>query len=211
MLGGRRGAGGRFGLSLVSKGERPTEEGPLRRWVSVGRVEAGSAAAEAGVKADDIIEQVADVPVANAIDFERGFLDRTGKHQAEGPSRLGQLRGGVRRVGGHRSKGVIFQVVDGGGLGKFGAKATAVGAAWVQGVDKQLRGGLLLTDVTAAGLAGKAGLQNDDILLGLHQWETLSPDNVTYVLTHKDLGTFNPMRVIFIRGGKIRETTLTVD
>jgi serine protease Do len=102
-------------------------------------------------------------------------------------------------------------VSDTGGSGKFGAKATAVGAAWVQGVDKQLRGGLLITDVTSVGLAGKAGLQKDDILLGLHQWETLSLDNVTYVLGHKDLSTFNPMRVIFIRDKKIRETTLTVE
>jgi serine protease Do len=65
--------------------------------------------------------------------------------------------------------------------------------------------------VTAGGLAGKAGLQKGDILLGLHQWETLTLDNVTYVLTHKDLATFNPVRVIFVRDGKIRESTLTVE
>jgi serine protease Do len=213
MLAGRKGAGGRFGLTLASKSDRPSEESALRRWVSVQRVEAGSVAAEAGVKADDQIEQVGDVPVANVIDFERGFLDRSGKTKVRvkrGVESLELVFGGG--FDGLADKAIaVAPVADTGVMGRLGLKATPVGANFVQGVDKQLRGGLWVTDVTAGGLAGKAGLQKGDILLGLHQWETLTLDNVTYVLTHKDLATFNPVRVIFVRDGKIRESTLTVE
>jgi serine protease Do len=78
-------------------------------------------------------------------------------------------------------------------------------------VDSLLRGGLWLSDVTAGGLAAKAGLQKGDILLGLDKWETLNLDNVSFVLTHKDLPKLNPVRVIFVRDGKIRESTMTVE
>ena len=54
-------------------------------------------------------------------------------------------------------------------------------------------------------------LEEGDILLGLDKWETLNLDNVTFVLTHKDLSKINPVRVIFVRDGKIRESTMMVE
>ncbi|MCU0705718.1 MAG: trypsin-like peptidase domain-containing protein [Fimbriiglobus sp.] len=210
MLAGRKGCGGRFGLTLASRYERPGEETPLRRWVAVQRVESGSAASDAGLKAGDEIEQVGDVAVCTAIDFERGFLDRTGK------TKLRVKRGGEvfdAELGAPvfaTERSVSFsppiEVSN-----KLGIKASPVGPGVVQGIDKQLRGGLWLTEVAATGLFGKAGLQKGDILLGMHQWETLSMENVNFVFGHKDLATFNPVRVIFVRDGKIRESTLTVE
>jgi serine protease Do len=213
MLAGRKGAGGRFGLTLTSRYDRPSEEAPLRRWVAVQRVEAGSVAAEAGVKANDEIELVGDLRVCTVIDFERGFLDRTGKTKV-------RVKRGSESLDLEFGAGAVFTAdrsvslapaADAGFGGKLGIKSTAVGAGVVQGVDKQLRGGLWLTEVSAGGLFGKAGLKAGDILLGLHQWETLSPEHITFVLTHKDLATFNPVRVIFVRDGKIRESTITVE
>ncbi len=213
MLAGRKGAGGRFGLTLASKYDRPGEDAPLRRWVAVQRVEAGSVAAEVGLKVEDVIEQVGDVAVTSAVDFERGFLDRTGKTKLRvkrGRESFDVVFGAAAVFAAERSISVT-PAADAGGSGKLGFKATAVGAGVVQGIDKQLRGGLWLTDVTATGLAGKAGLKAGDILLGLHQWETLNTDNVTYVLNRADLATFNPVRVIFVRDGKIRESSITVE
>jgi serine protease Do len=213
MLAGRKGAGGRFGLTLASKFDRPGEDAALRRWVTVQRVEAGSVAAEAGLKVEDLIEQVGDIQVTSAVDFERGFLDRTGRTKL-------RVKRGTESFEAEFGAGAVLTAersisltpsAEVGGSGKLGIKATPVGATVVQGIDKQLRGGLWLTDVSANGLAGKAGLKAGDILLGLHQWETLSLDNVSYVLNRSDLTTFNPVRVIFVRDGKIRESTITVE
>ena len=49
----------------------------------------------------------------------------------------------------------------------------------------------------------RAGLKKGDILVGLHQWETLSLDNVTYVLNHPELTTFNPLSFFVLRGGQV--------
>jgi serine protease Do len=214
MLAGRKGAGGRFGLTLASKYDRPGEDTLLRRWVAVQRVEAGSVAAEAGLKVDDLIEQVGEVPVTTAVDFERGFIDRTGKTKLRvkrGGEALEVEFGAAAVFAAERTISVTPVSADTGGSGKLGIKATPVGASVVQGIDKQLRGGLWLTEVSATGVAGKAGLQKGDILLGMHQWETLNLDNVTYVLNRHDLATFNPVRVIFVRDGKIRESSITVE
>ena len=46
----------------------------------------------------------------------------------------------------------------------------------------------------------RAGLQRGDILVGLHQWETLNLENIQLVLTHPDLATFLPLRYYVLRG-----------
>ncbi len=41
------------------------------------------------------------------------------------------------------------------------------------------------------------------MLVGLHQWETLSLENVAFVLTHDELATFMPLRFFLVRAGQI--------
>jgi serine protease Do len=72
-------------------------------------------------------------------------------------------------------------------------------------VNRQLHGGLEVTTVDAEGAAARAGIRRGDILVGLHQWETLTIDNVAYVLVHPDLLSFNPLRFHVVRGGQIRQ------
>ena len=69
---------------------------------------------------------------------------------------------------------------------------------------QHLHGGLVIMDVRPGGLAEKAGIQRGDILIGLHQWETLTLDNVAFVLTHPELPTFNPLTFYIIRNGQVR-------
>jgi len=62
-----------------------------------------------------------------------------------------------------------------------------------------------VTDVAAGSAASTAGIQKGDILVGLHLWETLNPDNVAFVLNHKDFATFQPLRFYLARDGKLRD------
>jgi serine protease Do len=213
MLSGRRRAGMRCGLTLLDRYDRGTEDGPLRRWLTVSRVDGGSAAEQAGLKPDDVIEQVGDVGVRTSIDFERGFLDKPAKAKVRvkrgAESFEVELAGGTTPTVGTERAAAVSSTNDQ-VWAKIGLKAAPVGANLVQVVDKQLRGGLWVSDLAPLGVAAKAGLLKGDILLGMHQWETVSLDNVTYVITHKDLATFNPVRVIFVRDGKIREAQMQV-
>jgi serine protease Do len=74
----------------------------------------------------------------------------------------------------------------------------------VSRVNRQLHGGLEVTAVDTDSAAARAGIRRGDILVGLHQWETLTLDNVVYVLSHPDLATFNPLSFHIVRGGQIR-------
>jgi serine protease Do len=73
----------------------------------------------------------------------------------------------------------------------------------VSRVNQQLHGGLAVHDVGPEGAAARAGIQRGDILIGLHQWETLNLDNVVFVLTHPNLASFNPLRFFIIRSGQV--------
>jgi serine protease Do len=65
------------------------------------------------------------------------------------------------------------------------------------------RGGMLVTDVRPQSPAQKNGLRNGDVLVGLHVWETVSTENITYVLSHPQFSNFNPLKFYVLRN---RET-----
>jgi serine protease Do len=206
MLGGRRRASVRAGLVAADKFDRAGEDGHLRRWMQVQRVD-GGAAAEAGLKADDVIETVGDLTVHSSLDFERGMLDRAaGEKVRLRVRRGGQLLDVNLPVAGDRP--AVTATADDALWYKIGVKAMPVGANLVTVADKQLRGGLWLSEVGAGTPAARAGLAKGDILVGLHQWETLSLDNVAFVMGHKDLATFSPLTAYFVRDGKVRTSPL---
>jgi hypothetical protein len=93
---------------------------------------------------------------------------------------------------------------------RLGVELTPVDAHAVNRVDKQLRGGMAVTSIHASGVAAKAGIKKGDILVGLHIWETVSLENVAFVLDHPDLETFNPVSYTIIRRGNIRKGHLGV-
>jgi serine protease Do len=107
---------------------------------------------------------------------------------------------------------LVLQAVDRGPVAvsgdviwrKLGVKLQPAQTDVITRVNNQLHGGLTITELAPDGAARKAGLQKGDILIGLHQWETLSLDNVHYVLNHPDLATLVPLRFFIIRGGQMQ-------
>jgi serine protease Do len=54
--------------------------------------------------------------------------------------------------------------------------------------------------VRADGPAARQGIRTGDVLVGMHVWETISRDNVVYVLNHADLESFQPLKFFVLRG-----------
>lgn len=200
------------GLVTLDKYERAGEDAALRRWVTVQRVDADSPAAQAGIKPGDILEQIADVQVATSIDVERAMIDRVAKpiavkirRSADGSTSPETLEVALTLIPSSNPASMAGDVV----LRRLGGKLVAIGPDTVSRVDRQLRGGMMVQDLIPGSAMARAGLQKGDILIGLHLWESLSLDNVVFVLTHKDLATFSPMKAYYVREGRIRETTLS--
>ena len=91
---------------------------------------------------------------------------------------------------------------------KLGLQLNPVDADLVTRVNRQLHGGMEVIAVNADSPAARAGIKKGDILLGLHQWETVTMDNVAYVLGHPDLQVFSPLNFYILRGGQVRRGSL---
>jgi serine protease Do len=214
LLAGRRRVGLRCGLVVADKVQRDGEEGRAKRWVVAAAVEPNSPAEKAGFKVGDVIDRAGEIPVLTSIDVERSYIDQpiNGKLPFKVTRGLINETCSLDLSSGHAAAvtppvnaptDAIWR--------RVGVRAVAVGPQTVAAIDPQLRGGLYLQDVAAGGAASKAGLAKGDVLIGLHLWESLSAENVTFVLNHKDLATFSPVKAYFVRGGKLREALLTPD
>src|SRR5262249_54996791 len=155
-----------------------------------------------GAKPGDLIVRVGDQRVFTSLDVERAFLDRTA---GEKVAVVVQRDGSEKTLDlALQSAGQVPAAAPDLIWKKLGVRLQPAAPDQVTRVNGQLHGGLVITDVSPDGVAGRAGFQRGDILIGLHQWETLTVDNVNYVLTHPDLATFNPVRFFIIRGGQVR-------
>jgi serine protease Do len=204
MLSGKKRAGQRLGLTFGDKFERPAEDGPVRRSLIIERVDVGSTGADAGLKIGDVVEKIGDLAVNHSVDFERGLLDRPAKVRLK-LNRSGEtLEVDVATGNSAVTERATITPADA-IWARTGLKLQPVGANYVTQVDKALRGGLWVAEVGTGTVAGKVGLQRGDIVLGFHLWESLTLDNVVFVLNHKDLATFSPLKIFYVREGKIRD------
>jgi serine protease Do len=180
----------------------------LIRKVIVDRVDASSPAETSGLASGDVILQVGDVKIASGIDVERGLMDRKAGDKVSMIVRRGDqektvnlaLASGDRQVRPASASDIVWQ--------KLGVQLAPVTGESVTRINSQLHGGLEITSINASGAAAKAGLKKGDVLVGLHTWETVNVDNVSFVLNHPELATFNPIPFFIVRGGQIRKGTI---
>ncbi len=176
--------------------EKPAEGSGL----IVAAVDEKSPAAEAGLQSGDVITGVESDAVERGLDFHRAFLDRKA-----GDS----LKLAVRRNDELKDLEIT--------LGGRPASAAQSGPAWeVLGLDlkaipeetfkrrfrTRYRGGLDVVSVRAGSPAAEQGLRAGDVLVGMHIWETITPENVTYILNRPDLSAINPVKFFILRGNE---------
>jgi serine protease Do len=196
----RRGGAPAHGLTVRDevRGSHDNTDAPLRQ-VVIDRVEQNGPGDKAALRRGDVLLRVGDVPVSSSLDLERALLDRApGEHVAVV----------VHRAGGEQRAELVLaaravQPISDVVWRKLGLRLQTVSTEAVTRVNGQLHGGMAVMEVRPDSAAAKAGLQRGDILVGLHQWEMLSMDNVLFVLNHPDLPTFNPIRFYLLRGGQV--------
>lgn len=211
MLSVRQRQGLDHGLTVEDRFHRPSDDAPVRRWVRVAAVTASSPAAAAGIQPGDLIDRIGNLPIATSIDVERAFLDQPAGRVISVQIRRGATMPGtgtamtftvtLQPVAAQNPAELIWQ--------RLGLRATPVGPEIVAQADRQLRGGLLIQEIAAGSPAARAGLEKGDVLIGLHLWESIHLENILFVLNHKDLSTFLPLKAFFLRHGKLRETVLS--
>ncbi len=69
--------------------------------------------------------------------------------------------------------------------------------------NRKYNGGLLVQNVRANSPAARQGIQNGDILLGIQRWETLSVENVIFVLEQPEIQRAEQVKFLLVRNGKV--------
>ena len=187
------------------------KSGSLRQFV-VDQTVASSPGAQAGLQAGDIIVKAGKVDVVDAADFERACLGKKpgeiipvtvkrGEETADVTLTLSHVSGRqqygtiVRANNSDNSANDRFWSMFGMRLGKLpNAQAALSGSRY--------RGGMRVTSVRQNGPAALNGIQEGDILVGLHVWETVSFENVSYVAEHTQLKSFAPLKFYVLRGSE---------
>jgi serine protease Do len=62
------------------------------------------------------------------------------------------------------------------------------------------RGGLTVLEVRQGSPAAQQGIRRGDILVGMHIWETISLENIAYILERDDLTKLDSVVFYIIRG-----------
>lgn len=194
------------GISYRAAANNESQKGK----VVIKRAESGSPAEAAGLQSGDRLISVGDMPIEAEYDVERAFLDKgpteeivvlVARGKQERRCRMMLQAPSARETDSEdwvwRRLGLRFH-------------SDVVSAKEVRQVSAQLNGGLRITDVAENGAVSKAGIKSGDILVGLHQWETLNPQSVAYVLRQPQIEQLNPIRFFVIRNSQIQRGWLTV-
>ena len=172
-----------------------------RPGVVVEAVHRESPAATVGVRAGDLITRIADVPVSRQLDIERALLGRKAGERvpvtvvrAGAEERIDLALAAMRRDA---------VPLDERCWNEIGLRLQPAAAGKVQKLQARYRGGLVVTEVRPNGPAAEQGIKEGDILVGLHVWETIAPDNISYILDKAQEEHLNPIKFYVLRG---RET-----
>jgi len=176
-------------------------KGDGQRGAVVEAVHDASPAETIGVKAGDVITRIGELPVASQLDLERALLG----HKAGDSVPVTIQRAGAEErlelaLAAARS---LTLSVDERCWQELGLRLESVPSARVQKLQSRYRGGLLVREVRGDGPAAEQGIHSGDILVGLHVWETVTPENVTYVLDKAREDNLGPIKFYVLRG---RET-----
>ncbi|HET6880018.1 MAG TPA: trypsin-like peptidase domain-containing protein [Pirellulales bacterium] len=162
-------------------------------------VDEQSPAAASGLQSGDIIHAVGRQQVCRALDLERALLGHhPGEKIAVEAERDGQrlhvnlVLASAPDASAEEPGDPIWEVI--------GLDARPITAKQFQHHHRtRYRGGLLVEDVRAESPAAKQGIRRGDILVGMHIWETVSLENLTYILNRSDLASLDPLKFYLLR------------
>ena len=173
-------------------------------------------AAEAGFQAGDIIVKAGTVWVTDGADFERAILGHsagekigvTVKRKSATETltlTLTKFPGIVANNG--NSKAIVRanneELLKDKTWQVLGLRLAPHRQNKAKTPGTRFRGGMRVSAVRRGSSAMANGIQPGDVLVGLHIWETISKDDVSFVLEHPKFASFSPLKFYILRG---RET-----
>lgn len=180
----------------------------------------GSPAAEAGFLPGDIVLKAGNVAVADGADLERALLGVKPGQEIPVQVRRGEQTQNFKlmlaRLPGRGGSPGNVTVVRGNNADPPAIESRIAQKAWeLLGVrlrplptsqkalvGPKYQGGMQVIEVRGDSSAAQNGIRAGDILVGLHIWEMTTENDLSYVLDHPQLNTFDPLKFYILRGNE---------
>jgi serine protease Do len=169
--------------------------------VVVESVEAKSPAEAAGLKPGDVIAAVGDIKVQRPLDFYRALVESGPEDQLVVTVRRGEqnldasLALAAPPVALKPAGGVTWEVL--------GLELKVIPQQeFRQRYQTEYHGGLAVTAVRTQSPAAQQGIRRGDVLVGIHDRETVSLENVKWILDNLDFARLNPVKIWILRGSE---------
>lgn len=176
---------------------RQTDNG---RYFVVTALGKNSSGEQCGLRVGDLVTAVGEKPVHRALEFEQALIGQSPQQPVPLQiQRAGQSLTVDLVLAGNSRPVDSFDTLT---WNTFGIKLIGVPETEFRRFQSQYRGGMRVTSVRANSPAAGQGIRSGDILVGMHIWETLSEENVRYVLNHAELADLQPLKFYILRGGE---------
>ncbi len=167
-------------------------------------IQEDSPAAKGGLETGDVITSIGSLNVERRLDLERGLLGRkTGEEvqltvqRGDEPVKISLVMTSTVRRRPNPAEHIWKNL---------GLRVIPADSDLFSSLNSRYRGGLKILDVRSNSAAARQGIRRGDVLVGMHVWETVSMENVEYVLNRNDLESLQPLKCYLLRG---RETLYT--
>jgi serine protease Do len=161
-------------------------------------IKAGSPAHAAGLRAGDEIVSIEQVQVARALDVERALMGRKA-----GDAVTVEVNRGGETLSLSLTLGALPQQTltsDEQVWTSFGLRLEPMPSDAFQKLNTRYRGGLRVLAVRPGSPAAAEGIRRGDVLVGMHIWETITLDNLRYILNRPDFTQLRPLKFYIVRG-----------
>ena len=151
-----------------------------------------------GMRAGDVILRVGDRTVTSQLDIERALLGRkAGEIVAVTVTREGNEENYSLALAKAKQQKVSAAERS---WEQLGLRLAPAVSSTVQQLQPRYHGGLLVQEVRFGSPASDKGIRAGDILVGLHIWETVKPDNVSYILDQIKSDQLETVKFYILRG-----------
>jgi serine protease Do len=174
----------------------------------VAEVNESSPAAKAELRPGDVIRVIDGKRIVRALDVERAMLGRQVGEEVEVTL---ERKGEKTKVKLALAKSPRDHAgSDDQPWKTIGLKLSPMPSKQFRELQSRYRGGLVVLAVRQDSPAAHQGIRRGDVLVGMHIWETVTLENVNYILNRPDFASIDPVKFYILRGNETLYGHMTV-